>query len=62
MAVTGVPPSDAPLKGHTEITVGRERYVKPTLLEENCWPFTDISTAKVCAPGDVGACATTWSA
>ena len=34
--VSGVPPSDAPLKGHTDDTDANGRYVNAALLDANC--------------------------
>ena len=48
--VSGVPPSDAPLEGHTDDTAHARRYVNAASPRANCWPFADSATRR--APDD----------
>ena len=52
--VSGVPPSDAPDKGHTDETAAAGRYVNEALLCENCWPLADSDTPRAPADDDGG--------
>jgi hypothetical protein len=52
--VSGVPPSDAPLTGHTDDTAAAGRYVNAASLGENCCPLAESDSARAPAPDDAG--------
>ena len=59
--VSGVPPSAAPLGGHTDDTAATGRYVKkmPSLCA-NCCPFADSASRRAPAAVDDGEAHSSW--